>query len=234
MARSIVTMEKIKTLRVTLSNEIKLGDVSLFRSAILSILGDVSTPLFHNHDGEYLRYEYPLIQYKSIRKKASIVCVGDGADSIGQLFSNIPPTIRIGSRVEPLEVVSVKANTHLVQLWDNYFTYSMYDWMPLVDDRYVQYLKMDSIAEKAVLLERVLWGNIVSFTQGVNLDIDKEKLSVKIVSFSKPKIDNYKDTKMMKFNIVFKTNISLPNYIGLGKGASLGHGVLIQKKGEED
>jgi CRISPR/Cas system endoribonuclease Cas6 (RAMP superfamily) len=35
---------------------------------------------------------------------------------------------------------------------------------------------------------------------------------------------------MMAFDILFKTNVSLPNYIGLGKGASTGFGMVVQKR----
>jgi len=37
---------------------------------------------------------------------------------------------------------------------------------------------------------------------------------------------NYKEQQMQAFTLVFRTNISLPNFIGLGKGSSVGFGVI--------
>lgn len=50
-------------------------EVKLFRAAAIHALQNAEV-LFHNHlDGEKLRFGYPLIQYKRIRRKAAIVCV---------------------------------------------------------------------------------------------------------------------------------------------------------------
>jgi hypothetical protein len=34
----------------------------------------------------------------------------------------------------------------------------------------------------------------------------------------------------MGFNVNFKTNLFLPNFIGLGKGVSKGYGVVLQER----
>jgi hypothetical protein len=36
----------------------------------------------------------------------------------------------------------------------------------------------------------------------------------------------------MSFDAEFKTNVSLPDYIGLGKGVSLGMGTVVRKYGK--
>jgi hypothetical protein len=35
---------------------------------------------------------------------------------------------------------------------------------------------------------------------------------------------------MMSFNISFTTNLSLPDYIGLGKNAALGYGTVFKQR----
>jgi hypothetical protein len=39
---------------------------------------------------------------------------------------------------------------------------------------------------------------------------------------------------MQAFDVEFKTNVSLPDYIGLGKGASTGFGVVVKKREKKD
>lgn len=223
-------MNKLQVLTIQFSLHLAQYEIPMFRSAILNVVGDDAQVLFHNHIGEGFRYSYPLIQYKSIHRQAALVCVKDGTEAIGELFSRLTPEITIGKRTEKLEVTSMKANQYLVQLWDTPFTYRMRNWMPLSQDNYPEYQKLEGVAEKVSFLENILFGNILSFCKGINLIIDKPSLSVKIISIGDSRISEYKGVKMTNFDVEFKTNISLPDYIGLGKGSSMGHGVVIQKR----
>jgi hypothetical protein len=37
----------------------------------------------------------------------------------------------------------------------------------------------------------------------------------------------------VSFDLLFKTNVSLPNYIGLGKGANIGFGTIVRMNNNE-
>ena len=50
----------------------------------------------------------------------------------------------------------------------------------------------------------------------------------------KAKNIKYKNTHLLAFNLDFSTNVFLPNYIGLGKGASHGYGMVRMKKDYEN
>lgn len=75
-------MKKVKILRIQFHEELKNNEIELFRGAVLSKLQNASV-LFHNHIADNFRYAYPLIQYKRIAKRASIVCLEEGTDVIG-------------------------------------------------------------------------------------------------------------------------------------------------------
>lgn len=40
-------------------------EVPLFRGAVIAAVGQESSVLLHNHEGNNYRYAYPLIQYKT-------------------------------------------------------------------------------------------------------------------------------------------------------------------------
>ena len=64
----------IRTLTVTFDTDISYKEIPLFRGAVLKSMGDKANLLYHNHTGaETFRYSYPLIQYKRLGGKASIV-----------------------------------------------------------------------------------------------------------------------------------------------------------------
>jgi len=217
-------MQKLRTLVVLFSNELEFKEIHLFRGAVLSTLQEANV-LFHNHVGDNFRYSYPLIQYKRIHKKATIVCLAEGTDAIGEFFSSQSFDLRIGERYERMIVESVRANQIVVQVWDSMFRYHLRRWLALNEENYAQYCQLESIVEKMSFLEKMLTGNILSFAKGIHLFFDKQVIC-KIISCEEPYMLKYKNVEMKAFDLEFKTNVSLPDFVGLGKGVSIGYGVV--------
>ena len=218
----------VNTLLIRFQNEIANNEVAMFRGAIINAV-DNSDVLFHNHtDGDGFRYAYPLIQYKRINRKAAITCIGEGTEAIGKFFSSCNFDVVLGNRNMTLEVESVRAHKTLVQVWDSVFTYHLRKWLPLNQENYQKYEELDSIVERYAFLERLLTGNILSFAKSMSIFFD-QRVECRITSAETPRLISYKGVKMMAFDLDFKTNVSLPDYIGLGKGVSLGFGMVVRK-----
>lgn len=220
-------MNTIRHITLKFTNEIKASEVVLLRGAINNALGQDRSFLFHNHIVDGYRYSYPLIQYKRIHKKAAIVCLEQGADDIGQLFAVDSPNIKLGDRDMALEIESLKSEKTLVQIWKTTFNYHIRDWLPLNSKNYAEYRSFETLTDKIILLERILLGNLLSFLKGVGIRIDGE-LCAKITQLDQPRIVRYKGISLMAFNVNFSTNLSLPNYIGIGKDASTGFGIVTK------
>ena len=58
-------------------------------------------------------------------------------------------------------------------------------------------------------------------------DIEKE-ITCKLLSLKDFRLIKAKGVKMMTFDAEFKANISLPDYIGIGKHVSLGFGTVVR------
>ena len=218
-------MRKIKILNVRFNNELRNDEVGLFRGAVLAKLQEASSVLFHNHLGTNFRYSYPLIQYKRQGGKASIVCLEEGTEAIGELFAAGDFCFRIGSRTVRMEIASITARQVLVQLWDTLFVYRLNRWLPLNEENYRVYQMLEGLADRYVFLEKKLIGNILSCAKGMDIYFEN-RVVCKIVEVEEPYWVSYKGVRMMAFNLCFKSNISLPEGIGLGKGVSLGNGIL--------
>ena len=217
-----------KTLVIRFVNHIEHREIPLFRGAVIHNIQHNNT-LFHNHlDDSKFRYAYPLIQYKRINQKAAIVCIGEGTEAIGEFFASCNFDVRLGDRTVSLEVEQVKANKTLVQVWDGLFAYHLRRWLPLNEDNYAKYNALDSLADRYAMLERLLTGNILSFAKGVGIRFDKQ-VQCHITTADEPRLTRYKGVKMMSFDVEFKSNVSLPDYVGLGKGVSLGMGTVVRK-----
>ena len=209
--------KSVQTLVVLLDKEISLKEIPYFRGCVVHSMEDANI-LFHNHWGdEQLRYRYPLIQYKRIGGKAAIVCV--------EFFSQTDFHFMVGERVVDMEIDHIDAKRTILQVWDSDFRYTLRKWLPLSSENYREYSQLEGISERCDFLQRILVGNILSFCKGVDVTIESEIKCV-ITDIMDTHSYLYKGVKMQGFDVEFKTNISLPDYVGLGKGVSLGFGMV--------
>ena len=116
----------------------------------------------------------------------------------------------------------------MVQVWNEEFHYNIRKWLPLSSENYRSYRSLEGISEQVQFLQNILVGNILSFCKGLNLTVDKEIKCV-ITKILDTNSFTHKGVKMMGFDVEFKSNISLPNYLGLGKGVSLGFGTVVRR-----
>lgn len=200
-------------------------EVPLFRGAMLhAAQGD--SILFHDHVGEGFRYRYPLIQYKVMDGRAAVVCLDSGVEAMRRFFSEgKPDTVRIGQRMESLRVHRVCYDTVRVGVVEEAQTYVIRRYLPLNQENYEQYRRMDSIVERYALIEKCLVGNILSLAKGLGVFLE-QKVKVTLREVENERIYRYKKVDMMGFDLQFKANVLLPGHIGLGKGVSLGFGEI--------
>lgn len=216
----------IRTLTVFYDTEISNREIPLFRGAVLKILGDKANVLYHNHTGgDTFRYSYPLVQYKRLNGKAAITCIEEGVDLVGQILSELYGPLTIGQREIVCQVSEVKASKTPVEIEESVSTYQLFHWLPLNSSNYALYQKTDELVEKIKILERVLTGNILSFLKGVDIHLD-EQVRLSITEILKQQVVSYKQVKLMSFDLKFKANITLPPFIGIGKNASVGYGIV--------
>lgn len=217
-------MNKTKLLLIRFVNPISQKEIHYFRGAIIQAMESAKV-LFHNHQEEGFRYSYPLIQYKRIGGNAAIVCIGEGTEAIGEFFSNCNFDIVLGNTPLHLEVSQVKAEQVLIQVWDDLFSYTLRKWLPLNQSNYQEYMQLKSLSEQCAFLERILTGNLLSFASGFNIHFD-QGVKVHITALEDVRTYSYKGFQMQGFDIQFKSNVSLPDYIGLGKSVSVGFGMV--------
>lgn len=224
----------LKTLTVVTEAEIKQSEVPLFRGAVIGSMGEKANLLFHNHIGDHqFRYSYPMIQYKRIGGKATIVCVEEGADLIGQFLLSAGGRLKIGEREVVCDTKRIQPARLLVQTWEQPFNYHISRWLPLNSKNYQLYQDIEGVVEKVAFLENILKANLLSMLKGLDIHLEKELL-VKFTQLSEPYLIHNKGVKMMAFNADFTSNLSIPNNLGIGKNASIGCGVVHQIRKEKE
>lgn len=224
----------VDTLIITFSPLLSLEEVPLFRGAVLKALSEDTDVLFHNHIDDNFRYDYPLVQYKSVGTKATIICIGAGVDLLSKLMPIcnkelmlIPPfdsILDLHRRRISLTVEKVTPKQSEVTLSELQH-YHIEQWLPLNEENDYRFVRMHSDSERIELLEHILVGNILSMAKGLNILFDGQ-LECKIQRLDRYHLVMVKETLMKSFDIDFTCNVNLPELIGIGKHTSIGYGII--------
>lgn len=219
-------MTQIRALLLCTDTPLKQSELSMFRGAIISAVPSHNI-LFHNHSGERLRYAYPLIQYKCIAGKAAIVCIGKGVEAIEELISEANFSVKLGKRNVTLRIDKIEAEVIDIQQSLSPISYRLQGWLPLNEGNYEQFMSTDGMVERIHILERILTGNVLSLLKGLNIFVDFQ-VQIVITDYVTKKPVIYKKVKFISVDLSFIANISLPEYIGIGKHSSIGAGILTR------
>lgn len=227
-------MPKIRYLKIRFSNKLMPWELPLFRAAVIEATDRQST-LFHNHgpDDTFL-YRYPKIQYKLTERKATIICLDDGTDDIHYLLQNRSLDLRIGDRQETFEIEDIHIQYPQLQTWRANFQYALKNWQGLNQENYQKYQALEGEVERLQFLEKMLLGNLLAIARDFGLDTTAIPIQLQITKMKEEKWLGYKGRKVLTFTLNFKTNLSLPDYVGLGKGVSVGFGSVKRFGGVEE
>ena len=218
----------IQQLTLFFENTISATEIKLLRGAVINALQNDNV-LFHNHTGEDgLRYAYPLIQYKRVKGKAVIVCIGEGVEAIGEFFNKTSTKVWLGEREIELKLAEIRPTEFSLEPVSMMQAYSLRGWLPLNGENYHQYMQTPSLADQIKLLEHILTGNLLSMGKGLGI-YWTEPISCCITAIQHTYSKVYKGVKLVAFDIEMQCNLRLPSYIGLGKNVSLGSGILFHK-----
>lgn len=218
-------MTKTRYLHIIFSEPIQAYDIPRFRAAVIE-KSQRESDLFHNHlDHDKFIYRYPLIQYKVTDKKASLVCLNEATEDIHYLLKQRSFDFRIGHENLKYEIDDVRLKYERIQTWDQDFRYNIHNWMALNQDNYREYQNLGSLIERMQFLEQLLEKHIRIFMEAMGAS-EELPLQVKLQEIKGEKHIEYKGVFHLTFSMNFTCNLSIPNYVGLGKGVSVGFGIV--------
>ena len=221
-------MDTIRVVIATFKNKISPEEIPFFRGSIIRLSDNAS--FFHNHQEEGFRYAYPFVQYKRIEGYAAILGINEGCEAIEELFKDrVRYECQLGNRQVEMELIGIRSEKISVHCMEQDRIYSIKGWLPLNRENYRNYLSADGLAEQIAMLERILIGNILSFAKGLGVFFETP-VRCRILQLESEKSFGYKNVELLSFSVKFRTNVSLPAYIGLGKSVSINNGVVTPIK----
>lgn len=235
----------IPTLTVQFSQSLKACDLQSFRGAIIERAmqlqpqfeaAGLPTDLWHQHkqaDTEKLHYRYPLIQYQLKQGKASITAIGEGVAALKLWLQHNNQAINWAGKKVQLSLLGYPTEQQVtISITDKQTTYRLYKWIALNQQQYKQYVQAADFIVKTKILRQCLQNHLVaiSFTllpQNVPNAPNTQNAQIiesTLIDLTGQKIVNVYGNKLLAFDVVFSTNLKLPNFIGIGKAVSLGFG----------
>lgn len=223
-------MKRLRILQVAFDTEIQPYQLPQFRGAIAQKVG-FEHDWFHNHDNDSggFHNRYPLIQYKLDTHKGQmrpmLLCLEEGIEEAHHFFSQPDWTLNLKGTPLEMRIARLHVNQYTLQVWQQPFRYRIHKWQAFNPDNYDKYRQLTGLAERYSFLEKLLKTQIQSFGKGVGWQVSD--FDLKITHIAKEEWLQYKHyQKILVFTLDFQANVSLPEYVGIGKGASRGLGVV--------
>ena len=184
--------------------------------------------LFHQHtpDGATI-YRYPLIQYKIIGGKASILGIEKGAQALAETRL-LDCSLALGKQSHTVARQEFSYSKAEAGCCSNPVLYEFSSpWLALNNRNFEKYQKLGDKLSRKQLLERILTGNLLSLSKGIGYTADSE-IKTQIIVFSEAFV-KLKGNLMLGFKGQFAANFVVPNFWGIGKSVSQGFGTVEQR-----
>jgi hypothetical protein len=185
-------------------------------------------PILHHH-APALIYTYPKVQYKVIGGTPAILGIGEGMSVLREIAPKISELLLSGSRYVVRQRVQYDQAMDMAPVRDAVQYRFITPWLALNQEHFERYLALTSWADKKMLLNSILIGNILSMAKGLDIVIDHE---LHVTTKVDPATVMFKGIKMIGFTGEFRVNYAIPEYFGIGKGVSAGFGTVKAAHGE--
>lgn len=217
-------MNTIRLVTAIFDAKISFAEIPYVRGNMIRLSDN--DPLFHNHHAESFCYSYPLVQYKRINGHAALVGIERGAEALVRILGKEEEfSFQLGNRAVDMGAVMIRSEKFPVMCNAASYTYSISNWLPLNKENYRTYQQTEGMIERIAMMEKILVGNILSFAKGVGIFFE-HPITCRILQLESAGLINYKEVELMSFSGKFRCNVHLPECIGLGKSASVNHGVI--------
>lgn len=224
-SNNVLSTKEVTSVISIFEHPLRDGQIPDFRRWINTFSG-AANDLFHNHvSEEQYHYRYPLVQYKTIGKKAAIMGLSaPGVEAVEQLLS-LPEfktqcSLYLG---EQFAFTSLARET-LVLSAEMTETCHVRKYLPFNADNLKKWNGSPSLVTRSALLETCLTGHLLKLASALRWQLPARALQVALLDF-RPYQTTVHGASYLAFELDFKTNITLPEHVGLGKAVSHGFGV---------
>ncbi len=172
------------------------------------------------------KFLYPRVQVKILNEDIYIIGVKEGVDPVLSLVDNLTE-LDFGNITFSINDFDIKNIEQQFTISDQILRYNFVTpWVALNRLTFEKYKSLSN-KKKIIYLNKLLGHNLIFLANEIGASIG-DGIYAKVVIYNLiPKLVD--DNKWKAFQGEFKSNIVLPNYIGLGNGITRGFGSIYQE-----
>ena len=160
---------------------------------------------------------YSKIQYNTYKNRLEIVCVAEAEKVVNAWLELVLDKNDFTINGKEASLHNPKKQTYY---WypklDKHQLYKIQAWKPF---------GTNNIGNESSF-DKIIWGNVHRLLSDLNIEFN-EKVHIHIHEYKRhDKTINAYDVNWISYDIIFSTNINLPQHIGLGRVISLGSGKI--------
>jgi hypothetical protein len=170
---------------------------------------------------------YPLVQCKRLGKIPVLIALAEGADVLRALLDKHPKGLVIKRQELPFERIYHAPYT--LKRLESPYPYHLRNWAPFEDHRLLEAFRNTSGEQACRLLDGPLREHLEAFASGLGFEAAQAWLRCQVdevVYQRRPPLPNVPGPAI---DVTFSTNLSIPDYAGLGPSADKGLGIAVRR-----
>lgn len=244
MANKIQLMYYLNLLRLTFDTAIEPWQAPDFRAAVMDYLGwgydglplpgeDGAQTTLAKEDSAGLPahpYPYPLAQFKVRRNRGSyqpmLLFLGPRSSEVREYFRSARNSaVVVNNRAYPLDIAEASLHRFRLKAGEEWFEYNLFKYQALNNENHRRYQELENEEQRLSFLEKLLASHILTFARGVGWQVGAP-VQVKGLHILQEQELRCRGIRNHCFDLNFRCNLFLPEFIGLGRGVARGFGVL--------
>ncbi len=235
----------LSLLRLVFDSSIEPWEISAFRAAVMDYMGWGYDGLPAPEDGGSTRavqkgpdpaglpanpFPYPLAQFKMLhnhgRYQPMLLCLGPRAGAVRKLFRNAnQDSVLVNRHAYSMNIAEARVYRFRLQAGIGLSNYNLFKYQALNPENYRRFQQLDGESQKLAFLEKLLASHILTFAGGVGW-LARAPIAISGLHILREQQVSCHNISFHCFDLNFRCNLFLPEYIGLGNDVAKGFGVV--------
>ena len=168
-------------------------------------------------------HRYPVLQAKQVKRDLFVIGVSQGADYLGQIIRD-RRTLGAGENTCRITACDSEIRSEPFGITDIVTEYEfLTPYLALNQQHAKQFYNLNGKAQRAAFLQKLLSTHLTTLAKSLDYEITTPFSCEVKVRFRRDRIGN---ENMMVFLGKFRTNLRIPDYLGIGWRVSQGYGTI--------
>jgi hypothetical protein len=168
-------------------------------------------------------HRYPVVQCKQIKTMLMVTGVGQGADLLREI-SGIGNVLQIGETSCTVSGKDTDIRSERFGITGAIHTYEfLTPWLALNQQNAKKFYDLKGKPERDSFMQKILTGNLTALAKSIDYDLPAPVTCECRVRFKRERIHH---ENVMVFLGTFRTNLRIPDYLGIGQSVSQGFGTI--------